>query len=129
MLETEFQYFKDHQETLVSQYDGKCLVIIGEQVIGAYGSELEAYEATKKIHPVGTFLIQRCLSGKECYTRTFHSRVRIGRAATFPMLKVVEDFSPKECYRMVCAWNHWKIPGWQQGEWLKEIAEVFHGYS
>ncbi len=129
VLEIEFQYFKDHQETLVSQYDGKYLVIIGEQVIGAYESDMKAYEETKKTHSVGTFLIQQCLPGEECYTRTFHSRVRIGAVATFPMLKVVEDFAPKECFRMFMAWSHWQVPGLQQMAWLKEITEVFDGRS
>jgi len=75
MLEAEFQYYKDHQDQLVSQYEGKFIVIVGEEVIGAYGSELEAYEETKKIHPVGTFLIQQCQPGEESYTQIHHSRV------------------------------------------------------
>lgn len=43
----------------------------------------------------------------------------------YPMLKVVEDFAPKECFRMFTAWNNWHVLWCQQMEWLKEIQEVF----
>ena len=74
-LAKEFQYFIDHQDELVAQYSGKVVVIKDCQVIGTYGSDLEAINETKKTHPVGTFLVQLCKSGKETYTATFHSRV------------------------------------------------------
>ncbi len=77
MLEKEFQYYKAHQKELVDKYEGKFIVIKGEQVIGVYESEIEAYEETKKIEELGTFLIQQVLPGKESYTQTFHSRVSI----------------------------------------------------
>ena len=43
MLTTEFQYFLDHQTRLVDEYSGKYLVIVGEEVVGAYDSFQEAY--------------------------------------------------------------------------------------
>lgn len=43
----------------------------------------------------------------------------------YPMLKVVADFAPKECFRMCMAWDEWNIPEWQQMAWVKEIGEVF----
>ena len=75
MLEREFQYYKDHQDDLVKQHGGKFLAIVGEEVVGVFDSEIEAYLQTKKTHEVGTFLIQHCLPGKNSYTQTFHSRV------------------------------------------------------
>ena len=75
MLEQEFQYYKDHQDKLVGEYRDKFIVIKDQMVIGAYDSELEAYEVTKQTHALGTFLIQHCLPGIESYTQTFHSRV------------------------------------------------------
>lgn len=78
MLDQEFQYFKDHQDELVAQYNGKFIVIVGGQVKGAFDTELEAYLTMKKNHEVGTFLIQQCSPGKNIYTQTFHSRVPIG---------------------------------------------------
>jgi hypothetical protein len=75
MLDKEFQYFIDHQDELVKKYNGRFIVIKDEAVIGDYSTNLEAYNETSKTHPVGTFLIQHCLPGKDAYTITFHSRV------------------------------------------------------
>lgn len=74
-LDKEFHYFKEHQEELVRLYENKFIVIKDEVVVGNYDSEIEAYEAAKKDYPVGTFLIQHCLPGRESYTQSFHSRV------------------------------------------------------
>ena len=63
-LEREFRYYKDHQDELVKQYDGKFLAIKGEEVVGVYDTELEAYTDAKRNHPAGTFLIQHCLPGE-----------------------------------------------------------------
>ena len=79
MLEREFKYYKDHQKELLLKYQGRVVVIIGETVIGDYGSEIEAIEATKKDHPLGTFLVQKCEPGKDSYSMTFHSRVALSR--------------------------------------------------
>jgi hypothetical protein len=66
MLDKEFKYFKDHQEELVKQHEGKYLVIVGEEVVGAYDLEIDAYTEAKKHYKPGTFLIQHCLPGKKC---------------------------------------------------------------
>ena len=75
MLEQEFKYYLDHQAELVKKYDGKVLVIVGDQIIGAFESNKEAYDAAKINHEPGTFLIQRCSEGTADYTKTFFSRV------------------------------------------------------
>lgn len=75
MLEKEFQYYKTHQDELVKLHGGKFIAIVGEQVVGSYASEIEAYTEIKKQYQPGTFLIQHCLPGKNSYTQTFHSRV------------------------------------------------------
>ncbi len=75
MLDKEFNYFKSHQTELVNKYNGKYIVIKGEDVIGNYTSEIEAYTVTQKDHELGTFLIQLCAPGKDVFTQTFHSRV------------------------------------------------------
>ena len=74
-LKKEFQYYLDHQEELVSKYDGKVIVIKDQTVIGVYKSELQAVQETTKKHPLGTFLVQICQPGKDSVTQTFHSRV------------------------------------------------------
>ena len=75
MLDKEFKYYKDHQEELVKEYNGKFVVIKDETILGAYESELKALTETKKKHKVGTFLIQHVSPGEESYSQTFHSRV------------------------------------------------------
>lgn len=74
-LEKEFKYYLEHQKELVKKYNGKFVVIKGEEVLGAYDSENEAIKKTVKSHELGTFLIQKCEPGTSAYTQTFHSRV------------------------------------------------------
>lgn len=75
MLEKEFQYFIDNQDNLVNRYNGKVLVIVGEEVVGVYDTEIEAYIEAQKTYKLGSFLIQVCIPGEEAYTQVFHSRV------------------------------------------------------
>lgn len=75
MLDQEFKYYLDHQAELVEKYNGKFIVIKGEEVIGAYDAEDTAYFETEKCHEPGTFLIQFCEPGDNSYTQIYHSRV------------------------------------------------------
>lgn len=77
VLHREFAYYRMNQSALVRRYKGKYLVIVGETVVSDHETELEAYLSAKASRPVGTFLIQHCLPGKENYTQTFHSRVTV----------------------------------------------------
>lgn len=74
-LKKEFEYYLKHQKDLVKKYKGKFIVIKDCKVIRAYDSEQEAVFETSKKHKIGTFLVQKCIPGKESYTQTFHSRV------------------------------------------------------
>ena len=74
-LEKEFNYYLEHQDELVKQYNGKFIVIKDCSVIGAYDSEMEAVTKTTEEHKLGTFLVQKCEPGIESYTQTYHSRV------------------------------------------------------
>jgi len=70
MFQQELNFFKENQNTLVQQYKGKVLVIVGKEVIGVFNNSIEAYtEATKKFKP-GSFMIQPCEPGPEAYTVT-----------------------------------------------------------
>ena len=73
MLHDEFNYYLDHQKELLGQYEGRYLVIKNQQVIGDYGSRIEAYRETKKTHALGTFIIQLCEADTNAYSHTFHS--------------------------------------------------------
>ena len=73
-LEREFEYYLEHQDELVEQYDGRYLVIKGCRVIGDYEFDLEAVEQTAESEEVGTFLVQRCSPGPGDYIHRFWAR-------------------------------------------------------
>lgn len=75
MLETEYQYYLRHQSELQTRYSGRFIVIVGESVVGDYGSKADAYLNSVKKYDLGTFLIQECNDGNTGYTQTYHSRV------------------------------------------------------
>ena len=74
-LDKEYKYFEKTRATLLQQYRGKFIVIKGEQVIGSYDSEAQAYAETIKKNELGSFLIQLCLPDSEIPAQVFHSRV------------------------------------------------------
>lgn len=75
MLEKEFKYYLDHQKELLKKYGEKYIYIVGEEVVGPFDNQFDAYLQAIKKHKEGTFLIQLCSQGDESYTQTFHSRV------------------------------------------------------
>lgn len=74
-LETEFAYYREHQDELVATYLGQFVVIKDGTVLGGYPSYEAAYSETSKDHDLGSFLIQHVEPGDAAYTQTFHSRV------------------------------------------------------
>lgn len=77
MLNKEFQYYLDHQNELVKSHFGRFIVIKDENVLGDFGTEVEAilHAKDKLGFELGTFLVQQCLPGVENHTQFFHSRV------------------------------------------------------
>ena len=74
-LENEFKFYLDNQASILAKYGGKFVVIVGNEVVGAFDSMADAYfDSIKKYEP-GTFLIQECTEGEEAYTQSFTSRV------------------------------------------------------
>ena len=81
MFEKELNFFIANQDQLVKQYEGKTLVLRGEEVAGVYDDPLQAYlDAVKKYEP-GTFMIQPCVPGSDAYTVTITSHELFGKAA------------------------------------------------
>ena len=75
-LKRAFDFYLSNQDRLVAQYNGKCVVIRDQQIIGAYDDYREAVvETIKQGHDAGTFLTQRVSPGSADYTGEFHSRV------------------------------------------------------
>ena len=86
-LEKEYKYYLDHYDELLKQYDGKVLVIVGEQVVGTYDSERKAYYAAADKYPLGTFLIHKCSKDQKTYTVRYHSHVRVSNnAEIYPII-------------------------------------------
>jgi hypothetical protein len=74
-LKAEFDYYIAHQAELVEKFDGKVVVIKGQEVIGVYDDKINAITETQKTHALGSFLVQKVEPGTGAYTQSFHSRV------------------------------------------------------
>lgn len=75
MFDAELSFFKEHQDELVAKYDGRVLVIRGQQVVGVYPDALDAYLNAAKEYEPGSFMIQPCAPGPSAYTVTIASSV------------------------------------------------------
>ncbi len=74
-LEREYSYFLKNKESLLKNYEGKFIVIVGEELMGNFNTQEEALaEASKKYKP-GSFLIQKVSKGEEDTTQRFFSMV------------------------------------------------------
>ena len=58
MFEKELQYYNANKEKLRAKYQGKHIVIVGEQVIGTYDDAGTAYNESAKSIPPGSFMIR-----------------------------------------------------------------------
>ena len=76
-LEKEYEYYRTNQQSLAEKHRGRVLVIKDQEIIGIFDSEVDAVEATKKDHSLGSFLVQRCETPEESSPQVFHSRVLI----------------------------------------------------
>jgi hypothetical protein len=74
VIHSLFLYYLKHQDELVKSYNGKAIVLVDYEVVGAYASEDEAYLAAIKKYEPGTFLIQLCTPGPDAYTIKAHYR-------------------------------------------------------
>ena len=48
MLEVEYQYYKSREAELVRDHEGKYLGIVGQNVVGIFDTERDAYANLKK---------------------------------------------------------------------------------
>lgn len=75
MLEKEYKYYLDNKDELNRKYNNKYIVIVGENIVGVYDSENDAYIESENKFSSGTFYIQYCNVKGGSVTQTFHSRV------------------------------------------------------
>jgi hypothetical protein len=76
-IEKQFNYYLAHQDDLVKKYNGRHVVIVGEQVVRDFDTEVDAYKYASGNYEPGTFMIQLVTPGDESYSQTFYSRVAI----------------------------------------------------
>lgn len=81
VLEKEYNFFIENREELLEKYPNLYLIIKDGKVIGAYPTEIVAYQEAKKQFELGTFLIQYCSPDEGNYKQTFHSRVMFNATA------------------------------------------------
>lgn len=79
MLEKEYQYFLKHKDDLLKDYEGKFIVIVGEEIIGHYSSREDALKDAVTKHTLGSFLIQRVSRGEDDIIQRFSSRVYVNK--------------------------------------------------
>lgn len=61
-------YFIAHQSELVEKFDGKCLLMRGSEVVGAFDTMNEADLEGIRLFGDGNFSLQQCVSGKAAYS-------------------------------------------------------------
>ena len=81
MFQEELKFFQQNQNSFVSQYFGKILVIKGNILLGIYDTALVALKETTKNYELGSFMIQPCIPGPDAYTVTINSLGIIGAKA------------------------------------------------
>jgi hypothetical protein len=57
MLEKEFEFYENNKTEIRVKYLGKQVIIVGNQIIGAYDDIDEAYQETIKTYTPGAFMI------------------------------------------------------------------------
>ena len=75
MLDREYNYYKANKNKLLKEYDGKFIGLVGEEVVGSFDSELEAYRLMKERFGAGNFLLQHCVLADSDRIQRYHSRV------------------------------------------------------
>lgn len=72
----DFKWFVENLKNLYNKYPDKYLVIQDKKILGDGSTFEEALRgAMSKKLDLGSFIIQKCGQGEDCYTQSFSSRV------------------------------------------------------
>ena len=74
-LEKEYNYFLKNKDSLLKNYEGKFIVIVGEKIVENFDTQEEALREASKKYELGSFLIQKVSKGKEDIEQRFFSMV------------------------------------------------------
>lgn len=74
MFEKELAFFKDHQEELVKNLNGRSLVIRGDKIEADFDNPLQAYLFAQERFEAGTYMIQEVVPGPDAYTVTISTK-------------------------------------------------------
>jgi hypothetical protein len=72
-----FDFYLANQAHFVAGYDGKYIVLAGNEVQGAFDSSGSAYDFAIQHFVPGEFLIQKCSPGDRDYTTRLFSGFRV----------------------------------------------------
>jgi hypothetical protein len=72
-LKANLDWYIANQPELAAKYNGKVLLIVDQELIGAFDSMQEAYSAATRSYALGTFTLQPCSPDPESYTLTLYS--------------------------------------------------------
>ena len=68
MQDADFEWYKTHISELYSEFGVKYVVIKNKTVLGVYDTYADGVLATKKVEPLGTFIVQKLGPDKSVYT-------------------------------------------------------------
>jgi hypothetical protein len=81
-LSKNLEFYIANQQKIVSEHNGRILIIYRQEVAGAYPNYGEAYtEAMEKYLP-GTFSLIKCSPGPESYTVRFSNLAHFAKVVS-----------------------------------------------
>lgn len=73
----DFKWYAENYTTLCETFGDSFVVIKDRQVLGVFDNVSEAVRQTRKIEPLGTFIVQECRSDK-CFPACHISSPSLG---------------------------------------------------
>ena len=74
-LTKNLEWYIANQSLLATKYDGKILLIVDQNLIGAFDAMGDAYTSALKNYRPGAFTLQPCSSGPDSYTLVLHNPI------------------------------------------------------
>ena len=55
----EFDYYERNKDDICDKYEGRYIVIVGEQILGSFVTQMAAIRETMKQHELGEFMVKK----------------------------------------------------------------------